>query len=561
MHEKKKIVAIIATMMCFCMLFSAAAETDQMSMNMLRGLTAYSNHQYWEAMNCFLFELEEKENADAMLYVSKMLAAGQGFDEKQEDSAEPLTDLAAVWAAKAALCGNAEAAQTTVSDEAKMQAESFTLLLMCAQLRYQMKLYEMAYGLFYGCAAEYDPVAMYWLGYMMENGEGVQQNAALAKAWYQKAVELGNADAAKALADRDDADMDTLYQLAVPLYKAEMYDAAYPLFEKAGQLGESRGLYYVGLMRQKGLGTAQDYDGAFAAYQQSADAGYDGALTALGTMYLNGMGRERDVEKAEELYTLSAEKGSRVAMYNPGILYKRGDLGQADAVKAAEWFQKALDAGYEQAQEKLDELQPALDELNAKKGDTEAAQRVAQQLAEEPDKLYTVAYDAYCAGYEEAAAVMMTVSADHGNALAQFYSGYMLINGLGVEQDVTQALQYYEASAGQHVAAAMQNLGVYYYGQKDLENCLIWFQRGAELGDAGNMKNLGIVYANGELMEPDLEKAREWYQKAADLGNEEAAALLEQLDDARQTEDKQNASDFNLSINDLQQLQNMNQNK
>ena len=112
----------------------------------------------------------------------------------------------------------------------------------------------------------------------------MQQNAALAKAWYQKAVELGNADAAKALADRDDADMDTLYQLAVPLYKAEMYDAAYPLFEKAGQLGESRGLYYVGLMRQKGLGTAQDYDGAFAAYQQSADAGYDGALTALGTI-------------------------------------------------------------------------------------------------------------------------------------------------------------------------------------------------------------------------------------------------------------------------------------
>ena len=75
------------------------------------------------------------------------------------------------------------------------------------------------------------------------------------------------------------------------------------------------------------------------------------------------------------------------------------------------------------------------------------------------------------------------------------------------------------------------------------------------------MKNLGIVYANGELMEPDPEKAREWYQKAADLGNEEAAALLEQLDDAQQTEDKQNVSDFNLSINALQQLQNTNQNK
>jgi TIR domain/Sel1 repeat len=45
------------------------------------------------------------------------------------------------------------------------------------------------------------------------------------------------------------------------------------------------------------------------------------------------------------------------------------------------------------------------------------------------------------------------------------------------------------------------------------------FQRGADHGDTSSMRNLGILYENGQGVPQDYAKAREWYEKAVDKGN------------------------------------------
>ncbi|MBZ0332066.1 sel1 repeat family protein [Halomonas sp. ANAO-440] len=57
------------------------------------------------------------------------------------------------------------------------------------------------------------------------------------------------------------------------------------------------------------------------------------------------------------------------------------------------------------------------------------------------------------------AARHLPVAAEQGDALAQFWMGWMYRNGKGMERDFEQAAQWYRRSAEQGNAAALNNLG------------------------------------------------------------------------------------------------------
>ena len=54
------------------------------------------------------------------------------------------------------------------------------------------------------------------------------------------------------------------------------------------------------------------------------------------------------------------------------------------------------------------------------------------------------------------------LSADQGNAGAQFNLGLMYYEGQGVKQDYSEALKWYQLSADQGYSLAQYNLGVMY---------------------------------------------------------------------------------------------------
>jgi hypothetical protein len=89
------------------------------------------------------------------------------------------------------------------------------------------------------------------------------------------------------------------------------------------------------------------------------------------------------------------------------------------------------------------------------------------------------------------------------------------------------------AAAADGDGQAMANLGFCYaQGQgveRDLEQAVDWYRKGAEAGDGRAMAVLGFCYEQGQGVERDWEIAFEWYRKGMDLGEEMAAAGLRRL--------------------------------
>jgi len=76
----------------------------------------------------------------------------------------------------------------------------------------------------------------------------------------------------------------------------------------------------------------------------------------------------------------------------------------------------------------------------------------------------------------------------------------------------------------------MRNLGVLYAnGQgvpQDQTKAREWYEKAAAAGDAGAMRNLGVLYADGQGVAQDYPKAREWTEKAATAGDASAMSNL-----------------------------------
>ena len=93
--------------------------------------------------------------------------------------------------------------------------------------------------------------------------------------------------------------------------------------------------------------------------------------------------------------------------------------------------------------------------------------------------------------------------------------------------DLEAARDWYLKAAELGDSTAMVNLGVLAHEAGDLDAARDWYLKAAELSDSLAMFMLGVLARESG----DLEAAREWLLKAAEHGVEDAAALLNQLDE------------------------------
>jgi TPR repeat protein len=78
------------------------------------------------------------------------------------------------------------------------------------------------------------------------------------------------------------------------------------------------------------------------------------------------------------------------------------------------------------------------------------------------------------------------------------------------------------ARANRGDAQAQDQVGVYYFAQKNDVEAVKWFRKAAEQGFAGGQCSLGLCYDEGFGVTQDYAEAVKWYRKAAD--QEDAAA-------------------------------------
>ena len=135
--------------------------------------------------------------------------------------------------------------------------------------------------------------------------------------------------------------------------KTQDYMKAYELFERAAKLGNSYALLMLGVFHKSGLGVEQNYEKAFEIYLKAAEAGNAQAMFNVGCLYGKGEGVPADNEKAVFWLLKAGETAEQQAlgnlMSNIGYFYYYGDFVPQNYSVAMEWYNKAVEAGSENA--------------------------------------------------------------------------------------------------------------------------------------------------------------------------------------------------------------------
>lgn len=118
------------------------------------------------------------------------------------------------------------------------------------------------------------------------------------------------------------------------------------------------------------------------------------------------------------------------------------------------------------------------------------------------------------------------LSAEQGDAEAQFTLAGMYVVGNGVEEDAVEAFKWYRLSAEQGNDKAYCALGkIYFYGygiKQNYKEALMWFKLAADKGNVKAQCSLGVIYFNGYGVEKDYVEAFKWFELAADQKDAEA---------------------------------------
>ena len=137
------------------------------------------------------------------------------------------------------------------------------------------------------------------LGFLYENGQGVQKNNKTAIEWYRKAAEQNNINAQ--------------FNLANLYYKGEgvpqNHEVAVEWYRKAAEQGDSEAQFNLGNSYYKGEGVSQNHEVAVEWYRKAAEQGDSDAQCSLGNRYYKGEGVPQNHEIAVEWYRKAAEQG------------------------------------------------------------------------------------------------------------------------------------------------------------------------------------------------------------------------------------------------------------
>ncbi len=151
-----------------------------------------------------------------------------------------------------------------------------------------------------------EATAMFSLGFMYLQGEGVAEDPKEAAQWLRLAAERGIAPAQHSLA--------LLYYEGRGVEKNSSVAANY--FESAALQGLGDAQYNLGVLYSHGDGVRQDWALARFWHQKAAEQGVTDAQVALGVMAARGQGTPRNYQEAARWFGKAAEAGNARARYS-----------------------------------------------------------------------------------------------------------------------------------------------------------------------------------------------------------------------------------------------------
>ncbi|MDY3858135.1 MAG: hypothetical protein ACI30D_04640 [Muribaculaceae bacterium] len=209
-----------------------------------------------------------------------------------------------------------------------------------------------------------NPKGQLTLGYLIQNGIGMEQNDAFAFELCSAVVERGDdavrrRDAGKPSPETADEEFVRWHSMAqynvANAYEfgkgvePDYYKAA-AMFAKSAEQGFAQATNMLGYCYENGLGVEPDYDRAWKLYNAAVEQGCVGAKVNVGGCYYKGIGVNRDFAEALKWLKDAAQHGLVQAQFNVGLCYANGEGTAQDFTEALKWFQKAAEQGLAQAQ-------------------------------------------------------------------------------------------------------------------------------------------------------------------------------------------------------------------
>jgi TPR repeat protein len=365
----------------------------------------------------------------------------------------------------------------------QIHCEGMNTSLLAHVLKDQNK--KKAKKLSYKAAKKGYPCAMRLLANFL-NDDGYP---ALAKPWYCKAAEKGDADAMFCLGG---------------LFFHDQGEVALEWFRKAAEKGHLKAMFNLGVI----LSDQGDAAGAKECFRKAAEEGDTDAMVHLGII----LSDQGDATRAKKLYRKAAEKGNLYAMFNLGIILH----DQGEIARAKKWFRKAADKGDVKAMFSLGVmLQDQGDAAGAvewyckaaEKGNVKAMFNLGVMLQGQGDAIRAKKW--------------FRKAAEEGNADAMYNLGIILHD----QGDAAGAKKWFRKAADKGDVKAMFNLGVMLQDQGDVAGAEEWYRKAAEKGDADATNNfIGLI--DQKKMAEFSQETEQWFQDRATNGDVVAAAYL-----------------------------------
>ncbi|MGF0033024.1 hypothetical protein ACQRBN_08650 [Bariatricus sp. SGI.154] len=217
------------------------------------------------------------------------------------------------------------------------------------------------------------------LGWMYEEGKGVEENLDMALRYYLFSAENGNVNSKygyiRMVQRREETEEERMqavryigqlesikvivedeYREGLELYKKRKFKKAFESLLIAAEGGYMEAQYGVATMYQAGQGTAVDDAEALKWFLKAAAQGHAESQFECGCMYEIGKGTQRDESEALRWFLRAAKRGHVESAYLCSVLYMDEATPQSDPEKGMYWLKIAAEHGSKNAKRKLENL-------------------------------------------------------------------------------------------------------------------------------------------------------------------------------------------------------------
>ena len=274
------------------------------------------------------------------------------------------------------------------------------------------------------------------------------------------------------------------YELGAQAYSSKNYQKAIEIWSQDELRANPDAQFGLGVLYIRGMGIQQNMEKGVEFYKRAARLGHASAQFNLGLAYFTERGVKYSPGKAKLWWEKAAIQGHAGAQYNlAAILWSGKGVGK-DQASAMHWFRKAVHNGSVPAISFLRKLYQPMQQVlveNIKEINNRETSR-SIPLIEEMG-MYKLAKQAMQEGSHDQAFKYWQPLAKDGHAESQYQVAVLYEQGLGVDQNLEEAIDWYRSAAEKGEPNAQFRIGLYHINESDDANPslgLYWIQSAAD---------------------------------------------------------------------------------